>query len=93
MYTFSVLYFNIKKVVRTIMLSIYFKGTGLTLAILNLEMFPKEIRAYVEVLGLLFWTTGIAIITPLAYAFRNMSWRYFQACLACLSSWSLIQWW
>ncbi|XP_052791504.1 organic cation transporter protein-like [Mya arenaria] len=69
------------------------QGTGLAQAILSLEMFPKEIRGYVEVLGLLFWTTGIAIVTPIAYIFRNISWRYFQICLACLSSWSLIEWW
>ncbi|WAQ99758.1 ORCT-like protein [Mya arenaria] len=69
------------------------EGTGLSLAILNLERFPKEICAYVGVFGLLFWTTGIAIVTPIAYIFRNMSWRYFQLCLACLSSWSLIEWW
>ncbi|XP_045216002.2 organic cation transporter protein-like isoform X1 [Mercenaria mercenaria] len=69
------------------------QGTGLTIAILNLELLPKGIRGYVEVFGLLFWTTGIAIITPVSYIFRNMSWRYLQICLACLSSWALIEWW
>ncbi|XP_060576174.1 organic cation transporter protein-like [Ruditapes philippinarum] len=69
------------------------QGTGLTIAILNLEIMPKGVRGYVEVFGLLFWTTGIAIITPVAYIFRNMSWRHFQTCLACLSAWALIEWW
>ncbi|KAL4237193.1 hypothetical protein ACF0H5_005573 [Mactra antiquata] len=69
------------------------QGVGLTLAIINLELVPKENRGIIEVIGLLFWTTGIAIITPIAYIFRNLSWRYLQICLACLSAWSLIEWW
>lgn len=69
------------------------QGIGLTLAIINLELFPKEIRGYMEVMGLVFWTTGIALITPLGYIFKDVSWRYLQITLACLSAWSLTHWW
>ncbi|XP_053379646.1 organic cation transporter protein-like [Mercenaria mercenaria] len=68
------------------------QGTGLTVSLLLIEMVPTESRGKIEVCGLLFWTTGIAIVTPIAYIFRNLSWRYLQICLACLSSWSLIEW-
>ncbi|XP_053378644.1 organic cation transporter protein-like [Mercenaria mercenaria] len=64
-----------------------------TLSLLLIEMVPTETRGTIEVCSLLFWTTGIAIVTPVAYIFRNLSWRYLQICLACLSSWSLIEWW
>ena len=70
-----------------------FQGVGLTNAIMMLEMFPKEIRGYMEVMGLTFWTTGIALITPVGYLFRNISWRYMQVALACCSAWSLVHWW
>ena len=73
--------------------NISFQGTGLTIAILNLELFPKEIRGYMEVMGLIIWTTGIGLVTPLAYIFHMMSWRYLQLCLSLLSAWALIEWW
>jgi len=64
--------------------------SGTTLA---LETFPKEVRHYTEVLALIFWTTAICIMSPIAYALRNVSWRYLQITYALMSAWSVFQWW
>ncbi|XP_060602443.1 organic anion transporter 3-like [Ruditapes philippinarum] len=64
--------------------------SGTTLA---LETFPTEVRHYTEVLALAMWTTAICIMSPIAYALRNVSWRYLQITYALMSAWSIFQWW
>ncbi|XP_052762013.1 organic cation transporter-like protein [Mya arenaria] len=64
--------------------------SGTTLAS---ETFPKECRHLTEVFALVVWTSSICIMSPIAYALRNVSWRYLQITFALMSAWSLLQWW
>ncbi|XP_053380295.1 solute carrier family 22 member 13-like [Mercenaria mercenaria] len=60
---------------------------------LCLESVPTEIRHYCAVLGLLSWTSFCALMSPIAYAFRDYPWKYLQITYAMCSSWSILQWW
>ncbi|XP_060085889.1 organic cation transporter protein-like [Ylistrum balloti] len=67
------------------------QGSGLTLSILTLEMLPLESRYLAEILNQIVWTTGIIVLAPLGYFFRDMSWRYLQMALALFSCYSLVE--
>ncbi|XP_069138043.1 organic anion transporter 3-like [Argopecten irradians] len=69
------------------------QGSGLTMAILSLELLPLKARYIGECLGLAFWTTGINLLSPMGYLFRNLSWRYLQMALALFSCYSLVEYW
>ncbi|XP_060085901.1 organic cation transporter protein-like [Ylistrum balloti] len=69
------------------------QGSGLTMAILSLELLPLKERYIGECLGLVFWTTGINLLSPMGYFFRNLSWRYLQMALALFSCYSLVEYW
>lgn len=62
-------------------------------AVLAMEWVPEEGRFVVEVCGLLFWTTGVVLLTPIAYLMRNLTWRELQIVLTLCSSYSLVQYW
>ncbi|XP_048736820.2 organic anion transporter 3-like [Ostrea edulis] len=62
-------------------------------AVLAMEWVPQECRFLCEVFGLLFWTTGVVLVTPIAYLMRDNTWRDFQLVLTLCSSYSLIQYW
>lgn len=57
------------------------------------ETLPMEWRFCAEVIGLVAWTTGIVMLTPLAYIMQTFSWRYLQLLLALLSVYSLVEYW
>ncbi|XP_033751011.1 solute carrier family 22 member 5-like [Pecten maximus] len=69
------------------------QGSGLTMAILSLEILPLKARYIGECLGLVFWTTGVNLLSPIGYLFRNLSWRYLQMTLALFSCYSLVEYW
>ncbi|XP_021368562.1 solute carrier family 22 member 8-like [Mizuhopecten yessoensis] len=69
------------------------QGSGLTMAILSLEILPLKARYIGECLGLVFWTTGVNLLSPLGYLFKNLSWRYLQMTLALFSCYSLVEYW
>ncbi|XP_053381641.1 solute carrier family 22 member 6-A-like [Mercenaria mercenaria] len=60
---------------------------------LSLETLPAEIRHYCEVLALLFWTSFMCLVSPIAYALRDFPWKYLQLTYAMCSAWSIFQWW
>lgn len=60
-------------------------------AVIAMEWVPEESRFICEVLGLLFWTTGVVLVTPIAYLMRDNTWRELQIALTLCSSYSLIQ--
>ena len=62
-------------------------------AVLAIEWVPEEGHFVVEVCGLLFWTTGVVLLTPIAYLMRNHTWRELQIALTLCSSYSLVQYW
>lgn len=62
-------------------------------AVIAMEWVPEESRFICEVLGLLFWTTGVVLVTPIAYLMRDNTWRELQIALTLCSSYSLIQYW
>lgn len=62
-------------------------------AVLAMEWVPQECRFLCEVFVLLFWTTGVVLVTPIAYLMRDNTWRDFQLVLTLCSSYSLIQYW
>ncbi|XP_048734857.2 organic cation transporter protein-like [Ostrea edulis] len=57
------------------------------------ETLPEEWRFCAEVMGLVWWTTGIVLLTPLALLMQNYSWRYLQLLLSLLSVYSLAEYW
>uniref|UniRef100_K1R4W8 Organic cation transporter protein n=1 Tax=Magallana gigas TaxID=29159 RepID=K1R4W8_MAGGI len=57
------------------------------------ETLPMEWRFCAEVIGLVAWTTGIVMLTPLAYIMQTFSWRYLQLLLALFSVYSLVEYW
>ena len=62
-------------------------------AVLAMELVPEEGRFVGEVCGLLFWTTGVVLLTPIAYLLRYHTWRELQIALTLCSSYSLVQYW
>ncbi|XP_048735641.2 solute carrier family 22 member 16-like [Ostrea edulis] len=69
------------------------QGMVMTGAVLSLELFPEKTRFYSEALASVFWTTGLVIMSAIAYLMRNYSWRYLQISLTCFSIFSLFQFW
>ncbi|XP_061192875.1 organic cation transporter protein-like [Saccostrea echinata] len=57
------------------------------------ETLPEEWRFCAEVMGLVWWTTGIVLLTPMAYLLYGFSWRYLQLLLSLLSLYSLVEYW
>ena len=86
--------FNIDRLFKTapVLLFLVTQGalSGTTLA---LETFPKEVRHLTEVYALVMWTSAVCVMSPIAYALRNVSWRYLQITYALMSAWSVFQWW
>lgn len=69
------------------------QGIVCTGKILSIEMFPREIRAYMECFGFLAWSFGIVVLTLYGYLFRELSWRYLQIGIVVFSIYSLAEWW
>lgn len=69
------------------------QGLGMAGAVMALEWVPTNSRYVVEVVGLLFWSTGICLIALISYLLQDFSWRYLQIAFTLLSSYSLIQYW
>ncbi|XP_048736819.2 organic cation transporter protein-like [Ostrea edulis] len=69
------------------------QGLGMAGAVMALEWVPTNSRYVVEVVGLLFWSTGICLIAFISYLLQDFSWRYLQIAFTLLSSYSLIQYW
>ncbi|XP_060085902.1 solute carrier family 22 member 4-like [Ylistrum balloti] len=75
------------------LLGVFQAGTGLTVAVAAMETLPVNSRYLWDTADLLFWTTGCLLVTPIAYAFRNMSWRSMQIAFAVGSAYSLLEYW
>lgn len=52
--------------------------------VFTLELFPEKTRFVCEIMGSLFWTTGLVIISGIAYLLQDYSWRYLQILLSCI---------
>ncbi|XP_069138044.1 solute carrier family 22 member 21-like [Argopecten irradians] len=74
-------------------LGIIIPGNGLSIAIMGLETLPVNSRYLWVIIDQLCWTTGCILVTPIAYIFRNMSWRAMQIAFAAASSYSVIEYW
>jgi hypothetical protein len=73
--------------------SCFVQGLAMSGAVMSLEWVPTNSRYLVEVVGLLFWSTGICLIAFIGYLLQDYSWRYLQIALTLFSSYSLIQYW
>ncbi|XP_048734855.2 organic cation transporter protein-like isoform X2 [Ostrea edulis] len=69
------------------------EGLMLSSITMYVETLPEEWRFCSEVMGLVWWTTGIVLLTPLALLMQNYSWRYLQLLLSLLSVYSLAEYW
>lgn len=69
------------------------EGVLLSSVTLCVETLPMEWRFLAEVTGVVAWTTGLVMLTPLAYIMQTFSWRYLQLLLALLSVYSLVEYW
>lgn len=69
------------------------QGIVMTNTVMVLEMLPREYRYIGHTFGAFAWTTGVVLLAPIGYLFRNTSWRYMQLTLALYSSYSLILYW
>eukprot|EP00105_Crassostrea_gigas_P043664 XP_019927812.1 PREDICTED: organic cation transporter protein-like [Crassostrea gigas] len=69
------------------------EGFLLSSVTLCVETVPMEYRFLAEVAGITAWTTGLVMLTPLAYIMKAFSWRYLQLLLALLSVYSLVEYW
>lgn len=61
--------------------------------VFTLELFPEKTRFVCEIMGSMFWTTGLVIMSGIAYLLQDYPWRYLQIVLSCFSLLSLIQYW
>ncbi|XP_069138045.1 solute carrier family 22 member 6-B-like [Argopecten irradians] len=68
-------------------------GTGLTVAVAALESLPVNSRYLWEIADIVCWTTGCILVVPVAYIFRDMSWRAMQIAFAVGSAYSLLEYW
>ncbi|KAJ8316408.1 hypothetical protein KUTeg_006422 [Tegillarca granosa] len=59
-----------------------FSGIVMTNTVMVLEMLPREYRYIGHTFGAFAWTTGVVLLAPIGYLFRNTSWRYMQLTLA-----------
>lgn len=62
-------------------------------AVFTIELFPENTRFWCEIGGAMFWTTGLVVMSRVAYLLQNYSWRYLQIALSCFSLLRLIQYW
>ncbi|XP_052696620.1 solute carrier family 22 member 21-like isoform X3 [Crassostrea angulata] len=69
------------------------EGLLLSSVTLCVETLPMEWRFVAEVTGVVSWTTGIVMLTPLSYIMQTFSWRYLELLLALLSVYSLVEYW
>uniref|UniRef100_K1QR91 Solute carrier family 22 member 6-A n=1 Tax=Magallana gigas TaxID=29159 RepID=K1QR91_MAGGI len=69
------------------------EGLLLSSVTLCVETLPMEWRFVAEVTGVVSWTTGIVMLTPLSYIMQTFSWRYLELLLALLSVYSLVENW
>ncbi|XP_078315174.1 organic cation transporter protein-like [Crassostrea virginica] len=69
------------------------QGMVMSGSVIALELFPEKSRFWCELCGSLVWTTGLIIMSGIAYLLQNYSWRYLQITLSCFSVLSLIQYW
>lgn len=69
------------------------QGLVMSSSVFTLELFPEKTRFLCELTGSFVWTTGLLIMSAIAYMLRDYSWRYLQITLSCFSVLSLIQYW
>ncbi|XP_061172477.1 organic cation transporter protein-like isoform X1 [Saccostrea echinata] len=69
------------------------QGMVMSGVVFTLELFPEQGRFYSEVIGSCVWSTGLIIMSAIAYLLQNYSWRYLQITLTCFSVLSLFQYW
>lgn len=74
-------------------LGVLIPGMILPAGVFTLELFPEKTRFVCEIMGSMFWTTGLVIMSGIAYLLQDYSWRYLQIVLSCFSLLSLIQYW
>jgi hypothetical protein len=70
-----------------------FQGIVMSGVVLTIELFPEQTRYSSELLGSFVWTTGLVIMSSIAYLLRDYSWRHLQIVLSCFSVLSLVQYW
>ncbi|XP_061173298.1 organic cation transporter protein-like [Saccostrea echinata] len=78
---------------RSPMICFLSQGVVMPGVVLFVELLPEQGRFYSSVIGLLTWSTGLIIMTAIAYLLQNYSWRYLQITLTCFSFMSLFQYW
>ncbi|XP_061174320.1 organic cation transporter protein-like [Saccostrea echinata] len=74
-------------------LGVFQQGMVMSGVVLFVELLPEQSRFYSSVIGFLTWSTGLIIMTAIAYLLQNYSWRYLQITLTCFSFLSLFQYW
>lgn len=47
-------------------------------AVFTIELFPENTRFWCEIVGAMFWTTGLVVMPGVAYLLQNYSWIYLQ---------------
>lgn len=66
------------------------KGNDVTRCSLQYRTISENTRFWCEIVGAMFWTTGLVVMPGVAYLLQNYSWRYLQIALSCFSLLSLI---
>ncbi|XP_048733416.2 organic anion transporter 3-like [Ostrea edulis] len=69
------------------------QGIVMSGVVFTLELFPEQTRYTSEVLGSFIWTTGLVIMSCIAFLLRHYSWRHLQIVLSCFSLLSVVQYW
>ncbi|GAB1606797.1 hypothetical protein Ahia01_000962300 [Argonauta hians] len=68
-------------------------GMNVPGTIMIAELFPTENRTHVLLLGGVMWVSGVIMMAPIAYIFRNFNWRILHAVFALFFCPSLMEVW
>eukprot|EP00106_Octopus_bimaculoides_P013694 XP_014781136.1 PREDICTED: uncharacterized protein LOC106876873 [Octopus bimaculoides] len=68
-------------------------GMNVPGTIMIAELFPTENRTHVLLLGGVMWVSGVMMMAPIAYIFRNFNWRILHAVFALFFCPSLFEIW
>nr|XP_011427430.3 organic cation transporter protein [Crassostrea gigas] len=69
------------------------QGMVMSAAVFTVELFPEKTRYLSKLTGSFMFTTGLVLMSAIAYLLRSYPWRYLQITLSCFSLLSLIQYW
>ncbi|KAK3798813.1 hypothetical protein RRG08_040642 [Elysia crispata] len=74
-------------------LGIFQQGTGITSAIMLVELLPTEKRAFPSQVGCMVWPSGLLLLGLICYLCQEMSWKNIELILSAFSCYSLLQLW